>query len=85
MDGANEQLRAIIMRIWPRTSEELLDKIVPKAEGMLWHSIIETRCRDGFTGRVWGGGVHPPQLWLGGCMGGAIFINKEEKITNNRQ
>ena len=34
LDGANEQLRAIIMRIWPRTSEELLDKIVPKAEGM---------------------------------------------------
>ncbi|XP_028397956.1 voltage-dependent L-type calcium channel subunit alpha-1D-like [Dendronephthya gigantea] len=32
LDGANEQLREIVMRIWPRTSEELLDKIVPKAE-----------------------------------------------------
>ena len=35
LDGANEELRAIIMQIWPRTSEELLDKIVPKAEGTL--------------------------------------------------
>ena len=29
-------------------------------------------------GGVWGG-VHPPQPWLGGCRGGAIFLNKEEK------
>ena len=36
-------------------------------------------------GGVWGG-VHPPQPWLGGCRGGgAIFLNKEEKITNDRQ
>ena len=30
------------------------------------------------------GGCTPPQPWLGGCRGG-IFLNKEEKITNNRQ
>jgi hypothetical protein len=43
LDGANEELRAIIMQIWPRTSEELLDKIVPKAEGTLCGSSMQRR------------------------------------------
>ena len=27
-----------------------------------------------------GGGVHPPQLWLGGCRGVPFFLIKKKKI-----
>lgn len=42
LDSANEQLREIVLCVWPRTNEELLDKIVPKAEGLLKLNIRRT-------------------------------------------
>lgn len=33
IDEANEELREVIKRIWKRTSDELLDQVVPPAGG----------------------------------------------------
>ena len=40
IDEANEELRAVIRKIWKRTSEELLDQVVPPAGGNLSKTIF---------------------------------------------
>lgn len=34
LEQANEELRAIVKKIWKRTSMKLLDQVVPPAGGM---------------------------------------------------
>lgn len=42
LEQANEELRAIVKKIWKRTSMKLLDQVVPPAGGMyaLQHDFI---------------------------------------------
>lgn len=42
LEQANEELRAIVKKIWKRTSMKLLDQVVPPAGGMypLQHNIV---------------------------------------------
>lgn len=42
LEQANEELRAIVKKIWKRTSMKLLDQVVPPAGGMyiLQHSFM---------------------------------------------
>lgn len=48
IDKANEEVRNIILRIWPKTSMELLDKVVQDPEGRKGEgrSIIMLQCCD---------------------------------------
>lgn len=38
IDDANEELRAIIKKIWKRTNPKLLDQVVPPVGGESWSS-----------------------------------------------
>ena len=42
IDDANEELRAVIKRIWKRTSPKLLDQVVPPAGSMLNQAISKS-------------------------------------------
>ena len=39
LEQANEELRAIVKKIWKRTSMKLLDQVVPPAGGQSLHSL----------------------------------------------
>ena len=41
IDDANEQLRAVIKKIWKRTSPKLLDQVVPPPGSKLFHFHIQ--------------------------------------------
>lgn len=36
IDTANEELRAVIKKIWKRTNPKLLDQVVPPVGGTVW-------------------------------------------------
>lgn len=36
IDDANEELRAVIKKIWKRTNPKLLDQVVPPVGGEVW-------------------------------------------------
>ena len=40
LEQANEELRAVIKKIWKRTSMKLLDQVVPPAGGQSKHTIL---------------------------------------------
>lgn len=42
LEQANEELRAIVKKIWKRTSMKLLDQVVPPAGGMYYRLIFQT-------------------------------------------
>lgn len=39
LEQANEELRAIVKKIWKRTSMKLLDQVVPPAGGGWWKKV----------------------------------------------
>lgn len=41
LEQANEELRAIVKKIWKRTSMKLLDQVVPPAGGMYYRVIFQ--------------------------------------------
>ncbi len=42
LEQANEELRAIVKKIWKRTSMKLLDQVVPPAGGEWWEKVNQT-------------------------------------------
>ena len=61
LEQANEELRAIIKKIWKRTSMKLLDQVVPPAGG----EYFRISCLVSESTRVLGGLLSPGPLCVG--------------------